>query len=101
MVSHKIPHILEVYAENLMRTLKHGSLHEKLLVLAKCMRFDGFSQNAKRMIQRAIKRVPVLSVWCNRRQETFVDVGLFQTTTKYSSFLSLCLFMAFHNIFFL
>jgi len=31
-------------AENLMKTLKHGSLHKKLLVFAKWMSFDGFSQ---------------------------------------------------------
>ena len=31
----------------LLKTLKHGSLHEKLLVLAKSTSFDGFSQNPR------------------------------------------------------
>ena len=35
-----------LFAKNLVKTLKHGSLHEKLLVLARSTRFDGFSQNA-------------------------------------------------------
>ena len=39
-------YFLQLSAKNLVKTLKHGSLHEKLLVLANSTRFDGFSQNA-------------------------------------------------------
>ena len=53
-----------------------------------------------RMTQRATKRVPVLFMWCDRAQEAFVNVDLFQTTTNYSSFISLWLKMSFHRIFF-
>jgi len=28
---HKIPHFLQIFAENFMKILKHGGLHEKLL----------------------------------------------------------------------
>ena len=45
MVFHRIPYFLQTFAENLMKTLKHGSLHEKLLVLAKSKSFQGFLQN--------------------------------------------------------
>ena len=45
MVFHKIPHTLQLFAENLMKTLKHGSLHEKLLVLAKSMSNNDSNNN--------------------------------------------------------
>ena len=35
-----------------------------------------------RITRRATKRVSVLSLWCDQRQETFVNIGLFQTTTN-------------------
>ena len=35
-----------------------------------------------RIIKRATKRVSVLSLWCDQRQETFVNIGLFQATTN-------------------
>ena len=53
-----------------------------------------------RMTQRATKRVPVLFMLCDRGQEAFVNVDLFQTTTNYSSFISLWLKMSFHGMFF-
>ena len=53
-----------------------------------------------RMTQRATKRVPVLFMWCDRGQEAFVNVDLFQTTTNYSWFISLWLKMSFHRMFF-
>ena len=34
-----------------------------------------------RMTQTATERVPLLSTWCDRRRETFVNLDLFQTTT--------------------
>ena len=43
----------------------------------------------------------MFSLCCYRRQETFVNLGLFQTTSNYSWFLCLCLVMAFHSILFL
>ena len=48
-----------------------------------------------RMTKAATKRVWVLSLWCLQRQETFVNLGLFQTSNNYSSFLSLCPLTAF------
>ena len=42
MVFHKIPHFLQPFAKNL-KTLKQGSLLEKLQVFAKSMKFYGFS----------------------------------------------------------
>ena len=35
----------------------------------------------------------MFSLCCYRRQETFVNLGLFQTTSNYSWFLCLCLVM--------
>ena len=32
--------------------------------------------------KRASKRVPVLSLWCDQRQETFINIGLLQATTN-------------------
>ena len=43
MVFHKIPHFLYPFAKNLMKTLKQGSLFEKLQVFAKSMKVHGFS----------------------------------------------------------
>ena len=51
------------------------------------------------MTKRATERVPVLSIWLDPKEEEFVNLDLFQTTANYSSFLSLCLVMAFHIIF--
>ena len=45
MLSAKQHTCLQLFAENLMKTLKHGSLFELLLVLAKSMSFLGFLQN--------------------------------------------------------
>ena len=42
---------MQFFAEDLMKTLKHGTLHEKLLVLAKSKGFDGFSHNPKHFFQ--------------------------------------------------
>ena len=53
-----------------------------------------------RMTQRPTKRLPVLCMWCHRRQEEFVNLDLFQTATNYSSLLRLCLAIAFQRIFF-
>ena len=53
------------------------------------------------MTQRLTKRALILSLCCYRRQETFANLVLFQTTTNYSSFLCLCLVMAFYKISFL
>ena len=35
-----------------------------------------------RITKRATKRVSVLSLWCDQRQETFVNIGLFQAITN-------------------
>ena len=48
-----------------------------------------------RMSQRLNEWVSILSLCCYRRQETFVNLGIFQTTTNYSSFLCVCLIMVF------
>ena len=53
------------------------------------------------MTQSLTERVLMFSLCCYRRQETFVNLGLFQTTSNYSWFLCLCLVMAFHSILFL
>ena len=42
IVIHKILYFLELFADNMLKTLKHGSLHEKLLVLANSISLDGF-----------------------------------------------------------
>ena len=54
-----------------------------------------------RMTKRLTERVLMFSLCCYRRQETFVNLGLFQATSNYSWFLCLCLVMAFHSISFL
>ena len=53
------------------------------------------------MTQSLTERVLMFSLCCYRRQETFVNLGLFQTISNYSWFLCLCLVMAFHSILFL
>ena len=53
------------------------------------------------MTQSLTERVLMFSLCCYRRQETFVNLGLFLTTSNYSWFLCLCLVMAFHSILFL
>ena len=35
-----------------------------------------------RITKRATKRVSVLSLWCDQRQQTIVNIGLFQATTN-------------------
>ena len=35
-----------------------------------------------RITKRATKRVSVLSLWCDQRQETLVNIGLFQATAN-------------------
>ena len=52
------------------------------------------------MTQRFNQRVSILSLCCYHRQETFVNLGLFETI-NYSSFLCLCLVTAFYSISFL
>jgi len=37
---------LQVFAKSLVKTLKHGDLHKKLLLLERSPTFVGFSQNA-------------------------------------------------------
>ena len=53
-----------------------------------------------RMTQRFNQRVSILTLCCYHRQETFVNLGLFETI-NYSSFLCLCLVTAFYSISFL
>ena len=44
MVFNETKHVLQVIAENLMKTQKHATLFEKCKVLAKSMLFHGFSR---------------------------------------------------------
>ena len=53
-----------------------------------------------RMTQRFNQQVSILSLCCYHRQETYVNLGLFETI-NYSSFLCLCLVTAFCSISFL
>ena len=46
MVLHEMPYFLEIFANNLVKTLKRGLLDKKLLVLRRSTRLDGFSRNA-------------------------------------------------------
>jgi len=39
-------YFLQLFAKNLVKILKHSSLHQKLLVLKRLTSFDGFSENA-------------------------------------------------------
>ena len=45
MVFNEMRHVLQVFAENLIKTQKHASLFEKCQGLAKSMIFHGFSRN--------------------------------------------------------
>ena len=47
MLFNEISHCLELLAEKLIKTAKHASLSEKLLVLAKSMIFHAFSRNGR------------------------------------------------------
>ena len=47
MVFHQMPSFLQHFAKNWLKTLVHGTLHKKLLVLKRSTRFGGFSPNAK------------------------------------------------------
>ena len=40
MVFHEMPYFLQRFAKNLVKTLKHGSLHKKLLVFRRSTSFD-------------------------------------------------------------
>ena len=71
--------------------------------------FDNYKSRFFKILQytnnkplaNTISRYPrILLMWCDRGQEAFVNVDLFQTTTNYSSFISLWLKMSFHRIFF-
>ena len=46
MVFHQMPYFLEHFAKNWVKTLVHGTLHKKLLVLRISTSFGGFSLNA-------------------------------------------------------
>ena len=46
VVFHKMPQFLQLFAKNLVKILRHGSLHKKLLVFKRSTSFGGFSQNA-------------------------------------------------------
>ena len=46
MVFHQMPYFLQHFAKNWLKTLVHGTLHKKLLVLRRSTRFGGFSPNA-------------------------------------------------------
>ena len=46
MVFHELPYFLQHFAKNWVKTLVHGTLHKKLLVLRRSTSFDGFSPNA-------------------------------------------------------
>ena len=41
-----MPYFLQDFAKNLVKTLLHGTLHKKLLLLTTSTSFGGFSQNA-------------------------------------------------------
>ena len=45
MVFNKMRHVLQVYAENLIKTQKHASLFKKCQALPKSIIFHGFSRN--------------------------------------------------------
>ena len=49
-------YFLQLFAEKLTKTPKHGSLFEKLLVLAKSMIFRSFSRNDSLFAQKFTKR---------------------------------------------
>lgn len=42
MMFNKMPYFLNLFSKNLIKTLKHDSLHQKMLVLARSTSFDGF-----------------------------------------------------------
>ena len=43
---HAMPQFLQHFAKNVVKTLLHGTLHKKLLVLRISTSVDGFSPNA-------------------------------------------------------
>ena len=47
MLFHEMSDFLQLLAKKLMKTAKHASLPEKLLVLAKSMIFHAFSRNGR------------------------------------------------------
>ena len=49
MVINEMRHVLQVFAEKLIKTQKHASFLEKCQALAKSMIFYGFSQNEARL----------------------------------------------------
>ena len=42
VVFHKMPYFLQLFAKNLVKTLKHGSLHKKVVSFGEMTRFGGF-----------------------------------------------------------
>ena len=55
VVFHKISFFLQLFAKNLVKNPKHGSLHKKLLVLARSTGFGGFSQNSILFAKNLVK----------------------------------------------
>ena len=47
MVFHKMPYLLQLFAKNLVKTLKQGSLHKKLLVLKMSLLLDHVQYTAE------------------------------------------------------
>ena len=47
------------------------------------LRLDGLKKaRYPQTTKRGTKRVSVLSLWCDQRQETFLNIDLFQATTN-------------------
>ena len=65
--------------ENFNRLIvQHFSKHYKVK-----LDLDGLRKaRYPRITKRATERVSVLFLWCDQRQETFVNIGLFQATTN-------------------
>ena len=60
------------------KTVQQVSKHYKVKLDLDCVRKARYP----RITKRATKRVSVLSLWCGQRQETFINIDLFQATTN-------------------
>ena len=77
-----IPYHDPLIKSNLL-PLSYWHEYKDLLFYKVKLDLDGFRKaRYPRITKRATKRVSVLPLWCDQRQETFVNIGLFQATTN-------------------
>ena len=83
MVFHAMPYFLQHFATNLVKTLKHGSLIKKLLVLRRSTSFHGFARDAILFATFCYKFGQNPKIWyCAQKVASFEDINKFSWLLK-------------------